>query len=175
MNGNTSFEFKAFLLSANAISFLWTISFLFETNSVQNNVFQKRIMADPFSLWALFAIFKTDLLSFSQIRFLVSQIEPLGPEPEEERLTTDNAITDVEEPNRGERRVRTWDGGEILAMEDVAAEQRRFAPAPQKKQCRRRRTRPRTVGKIHGDDGSSLTRNRHQPRKDTDPRSRRPM
>ena len=31
-------------------------------------------MADPL----LFAIFKTDLLSFSRIRFFVSRIEPLG-------------------------------------------------------------------------------------------------
>ena len=29
--------------------------------------------------------------------------------PEEERMTTANASTDVEEPYRGERRVRTWD------------------------------------------------------------------
>ena len=47
-----------------------------------------------------------------------SQPSVTVPELEEEKMTTDNASTDVEEPSLGERRVRTLDD-QTIAMEDV--------------------------------------------------------
>ena len=67
MNGNTlNFGFKAFLLHATSISFLFGLSLFLV---VSTNVSGANYGGSVF-LWALFAIFKADLLSFSGFAFI---------------------------------------------------------------------------------------------------------